>query len=374
MTSQVEDEQEELRKAGLNAEEQRKASENTILEEARKSLNEKRKKRERGRQQKQAIVDEFEEDDSDGSNDDTQEVWNTILAFIESESNDANNKNRIIGKNYLKLYEKFKILREGGSKKLQIISDFDRTISKYYLEDGKTKGESCHGVLKHCDLPNFAEQAQVLFEKYYPMEISTELSLEDRIKACEEWWGANHGLLIELGLTKTKMKRAVDLSSNEIILRGGYKEWVDFLEERDVPLLIFSAGLADVIEEFLKKLNYNNTNVKILSNKMTFDVDTDRLVGFNENLIHSFNKGLIAFKDLNNIIDLERKNIILVGDSEGDVKMAEGIDANVVFKIGYLNQNEENLLDKYMEIYDLVLLNDPDMRFVDMFTKKVCME
>ena len=73
------------------------------------------------------------------------------------------------------------------------------------------------------------------------------------------------------------------------------------------------------------------------------------------------------------IIDMERKNIILVGDSEGDVKMADGIDANVVFKIGFLNQNVEKLLDKYLEIYDIVLLNDPDMKFVDMFTKKVCM-
>ena len=163
------------------------------------------------------------------------------------------------------------------------------------------------------------------------------------------------------------------LSVGEIILRDGYKKWVDFLEEYNVPLLIFSAGIADVIEGILQNLEYKNTNVKILSNKMKFDENTNKLIGFNENLIHTFNKGLVAFEDLEKIIDMERKNIILVGDSEGDVKMADGIDANVVFKIGFLNQNVEKLLDKYLEIYDIVLLNDPDMKFVDMFTKKVCM-
>ena len=386
MTSQVEDDLQLQKEAELLAEEQRKKNENAMKDEAIKALHEKREKRQRGKQKKQDIMDEFEDDDEDDDDEDeddegddvkkdgdTESLWKEILDYIKAETDNSNNNNKIIGKDYSKIKKKFEVLREGGSKKLQIISDFDRTISRYFLLDGKTKGESCHGVLKNCELPNFAEQATKLSEKYYPMEISTELSLKEKIKACEEWWGANHSLLINLGLTREKLKRAVDLSVGEIILRDGYKKWVDFLEEYNVPLLIFSAGIADVIEGILQNLEYKNTNVKILSNKMKFDENTNKLIGFNENLIHTFNKGLVAFEDLEKIIDMERKNIILVGDSEGDVKMADGIDANVVFKIGFLNQNVEKLLDKYLEIYDIVLLNDPDMKFVDMFTKKVCM-
>ena len=36
-------------------------------------------------------------------------------------------------KNITKAYEKYKVLAQGGAQQLQIISDFDRTISKYYL-------------------------------------------------------------------------------------------------------------------------------------------------------------------------------------------------------------------------------------------------
>ena len=103
-------------------------------------------------------------------------------------------------KNITETYEKYKALAQGGAKQLQVISDFDRTISKYYLNDGKSKGNSCHGILHNCDLPNFAEEAQKLFNKYYPMEVSAELKIAGRksvAKACEEWWGKNHALLME---------------------------------------------------------------------------------------------------------------------------------------------------------------------------------
>ena len=218
----------------------------------------------------------------------------------------------------------------------------------------------------------FAEEAQKLFNKYYPMEVSAELSQGEKVKACEEWWGKNHALLMDLGLTKEKMKSGVAAGFGEIILRGGYKQWVDFLEALQVPLIIFSAGLADVIEEFLKLSSYEHKNIKILSNKMIFDEASSVLTGFDGKIIHTYNKGLIAFDNLDGIVDVGRNNILLVGDSEGDVKMADGIDTNVVFKIGYLNHNEEQLLSKYLGIYDVVIMGDPDMTFVDTVTRSIC--
>jgi hypothetical protein len=43
-----------------------------------------------------------------------------------------------------------------------------------------------------------------------------------------------------------------------------------------------------------------------------------------------------------------RKNIVLMGDSLGDLHMAEGIpNPNVILKIGFLNKNTEENLIKY---------------------------
>ncbi|KAH1230201.1 Cytosolic 5'-nucleotidase 3A [Glycine max] len=97
-----------------------------------------------------------------------------------------------------------------------------------------------------------------------------------------------HGLLVEGGLTYDSIRQSV--ANANIAFREGVCELFEFLEERDAPVLIFSAGLADIIEEVLRqKLHRSFKNVRIVSNRMVFD-DDGRLVTFKGKLIHSLNK------------------------------------------------------------------------------------
>lgn len=71
---------------------------------------------------------------------------------------------------------------------------------------------------------------------------------------------------------------------------------------------------------------------------MEFD-DSDRLVGFHRPLIHTFNKNSSVIPA--NCIDelSHRNNVILLGDSIGDVSMAEGVRrCGNLLKIGFLNE------------------------------------
>ena len=52
------------------------------------------------------------------------------------------------------------------------------------------------------------------------------------------------------------------------------------------------------------------------------------------------------------------KNIILLGDSTADISMADGLDADTVLRVGFLNDNVKTLAETYMSIYDIVLIND----------------
>lgn len=63
------------------------------------------------------------------------------------------------------------------------------------------------------------------------------------------------------------------------------------------------------------------------------------MVGFKGNLIHVFNKNEDAIHSSNYFEKLRlRTNVILMGDSIGDVKMAFGVpQPNSVLKIGFLN-------------------------------------
>ena len=57
-----------------------------------------------------------------------------------------------------------------------------------------------------------------------------------------------------------------------------------------------------------------------------------------------------------------RHNVVLIGDSLGDLRMADGVDNPAhVLKIGFLNVNLEQRMADYMDKFDIVLLDDQTM-------------
>ncbi|KER26334.1 hypothetical protein T265_14019, partial [Opisthorchis viverrini] len=90
------------------------------------------------------------------------------------------------------------------------------------------------------------------------------------------------------------------------------------------------------------------------------------LVGFTDPIIHSFNKtaASIANGDYARLSS-QRPCVLLLGDSTGDVHMADGATVDdptgisgTVLRIGFLNEAVEANLEKYKTLYDIVLVND----------------
>jgi len=67
-----------------------------------------------------------------------------------------------------------------GPQGLQVITDFDATLSRYHL-NGK-KCESSYGVIAHSPLVDkkLKEDAIELFEKYYPIETNVSMSADEK--------------------------------------------------------------------------------------------------------------------------------------------------------------------------------------------------
>jgi 5'-nucleotidase len=51
--------------------------------------------------------------------------------------------------------------------------------------------------------------------------------------------------------------------------------------------------------------------------------------------------------------------------------MVEGIKYNEIIKIGFLNNNIEENLEQYKKAYDVVILNDGSMNFVNKLLKQI---
>ena len=184
------------------------------------------------------------------------------------------------------------------------------------------------------------------------------MSKQAKIPFVIEWWSKSFDLIVETEITRENLIEIVRNSSTH--LREGCHWFFNTLERHNVPLLIFSAGLGDVIQEWIAQDCGTFKNMKIVSNFMTFSESTNKISGFKGNMIHVFNKNETALLDTEyeNLIE-NRPNVILLGDSPGDVDMTAGLkNLKNILKIGFLNDKIDENLKLYLEIYDIVILKD----------------
>ena len=258
--------------------------------------------------------------------------------------------------------QKLNKIKSEGKDSLHVISDFDKTLTKAFIKGQKTHTSIAQiregGYLSK----NYVKKSFALYDKYHPFEINHKISDSEKDKKMMEWWSRHIRLLVEQGMNR---KVVEDIIKNKrILLRKGAEDFFKKLYEKNIPLLIFSAGVGDIIEGYLESEGLLYGNVHIVSN--FFDYDKNGSVkGYKSKIIHAFNKDEFAIKGTKYFgMIKERKNVILIGDSLGDVDMAKGLEHEVILKIGFLNKDIEENRDVYERNYDVVILNDGPMDFV----------
>ncbi|KAI9321295.1 pyrimidine 5'-nucleotidase [Dichotomocladium elegans] len=143
-----------------------------------------------------------------------------------------------------------------------------------------------------------------------------------------------------------------------IKLRPGVETVLEQCHTAAIPLLVFSAGIGNIIEEVLKSKNLLYNNMHIVSNMMTFD-DKDVCVGFDEPLIHVFNKSEFQLEETAYYESIkDRPNVILIGDSLGDLQMSQGVKHELSLNIGFCNHDFNSLEPIYKEAFDIVIMQD----------------
>ncbi|XP_041828869.1 cytosolic 5'-nucleotidase 3-like [Melanotaenia boesemani] len=246
---------------------------------------------------------------------------------------------------------------KAGSNTLQVISDFDMTLTRFSF-NGK-RCPTCHNILDNSKVisDDCKQKLDELLKTYYPIEIDTSLSVEQKLPLMVDWWTKAHELLVEQKIRKDLLATAVHES--EAKLRDGYQLFFDHLHQHSIPLLIFSAGIGDILEEVIRQNGVFHPNVNVFSNYMDFD-ESGVLKAFKGELIHIYNKREGALLNTGHFQELRtRPNVLLMGDSLGDLAMADGVqNMENILKIGFLNDKIEERKQSYLDSYDIVLVED----------------
>uniref|UniRef100_A0A5K3EKH6 5'-nucleotidase n=1 Tax=Mesocestoides corti TaxID=53468 RepID=A0A5K3EKH6_MESCO len=247
-----------------------------------------------------------------------------------------------------------------GKDNLQIISDFDWTMSKF-LHNGELN-PTCHGIFEQD--PEMTTEARsklrMLRQTYVPVEFDQNIPNSSKIPFMLEWWDLSHQVIVGSNVHKDSLLTTVQ--NCNLRLRDRVPEFMSILHMHNIPMLVFSAGLGDVIEMILERYDMRYDNVKVISNFMNFDKN-GLLVCFRSPCIHTFNKSFASVAlsdDLHKNVS-KRRCVILMGDSSYDPHMAdglveEGLDSDTdeatsptILRIGFLNSKETRELRKFVQ-------------------------
>lgn len=280
------------------------------------------------------------------------------------------NKNILIS-NPTKLEDLKKSISEDRTEKLYVLADFDRTLTNSFVDGEKVP--SLISILRDGNYltSDYVQKAHDLYNKYYPIEIDPNIPIKEKKKAMNEWWTTHFDLLIKSGLDKKDIEDVV--RSKKIKFRNGFSDFINILKENNIPLIIMSScGLgSNAISMCLKQEGELYDNIHIISNLCEWD-ENGQAISFKKPIIHVMNKdetviqNFPAFEIIKN-----RKNVLLLGDSLGDIGMVEGLDYNHLIKIGFLDENVEKNLESFKANYDVLILNDSSMDYINELLREI---
>jgi HAD superfamily hydrolase (TIGR01544 family) len=248
---------------------------------------------------------------------------------------------------------KFEKIKEGGVDNLHIVADFDRTLTRSVRADGGVNTSLSTLWLFMPD--EYIRRARELFAKYRPIETDLKMPRDEKQKHMLEWiqnWQKN---CIELGFTRNTVERMV--KSKILMPRPGFKEFFRAAKEYNVPVLIFSAGLGDLIREYLMYHDSYSQNSHIISNFAKFN-EEGKCIGWNDDIVSSMNKdeSHALYTPWKSEITT-RRNVLLLGDHDADIHMVDGNKHDTVLSVGFLN-NERTHLERHKNTFDVVVIQD----------------
>jgi len=263
---------------------------------------------------------------------------------------------------------KIKEFKNSGVNKLHILTDFDRTLTK-----GITK-KATSVISKIRDSKYITNELKIemsnLYNYYHPFEIDAQLSNAEKAKYMHEWYKKTTKVLIEHGLTDELIDKIV--AESELEFRDGIDKFLETANKLNVPVIIISAGIGNLIEKYLVKNNLNFKNIQIISNFYTCDKN-GYINKFLDPVIHPMNKFELQvrnFPSTENLIS-DRTNIIQMGDHIGDFNMAEGFNYTNLLTLAFLNKGSDETFEQFKKAADIVYTTEASLTEITNILKNI---
>merc|ERR1712087_246256 len=235
-----------------------------------------------------------------------------------------------------------KMLEDSTIDQLMVITDFDATITT-------GDSEQCHDLLGASKIltKNFRKDFAPL------LDWSTNPATDG-----VQWWDRAHSIMLKHGQPPRYLLPRL-VRSATMHPRPGSLKLLQRLAALKVPVLIVSAGLSDVIEEFLRMHDALTENVTVCSNRLNYGADSAPQSVCPEPPITSFTKAT-AYRASRFFFrqHCNRRTLLVLGDSCSDVDSAQNVPYDHLISIGFLNSKPFEEAPRHAEAFDALVLGD----------------
>ena len=211
---------------------------------------------------------------------------------------------------------------------LIVIADFDLTLTC----GGSTQ---CHDVLGSSPLQPAGVRAA--FEPLLDFTTPFPPELDGN-----GWWVRANEILLAHGAPRQDALRGL-VTDAEMEPRPGAAALLGRLARDGVPVLVVSAGFADVIEEWLRLHGLASPNVRVSSNRLRWDDGTGTMRAVEPSPpVTSLNKEQTAARNAEWLAQhAARRSLLVLGDRCSDLAVAQGVDSERRVAVGLVNDQAE---------------------------------
>ena len=233
-----------------------------------------------------------------------------------------------------------------------VLIDFDRTLTKGH-------SISCWRVLYYSNLlgKDFQKKYDEIHDKTFPKDNESKeikkQAYSDRFKEYME-------LLKQNNFNNDIVRKAVQ--ATDLQLRDGAKEFLNKMYHMNVPVIIVSCSIGNVLKEYLKFNDCYYENIQVYANY--FDNRGNHICN-----VTPYNKNEIVFSEKVKDKISNRKYILLLGDIIDDISMVSEEKLNDTIAVGFLDKRTEQNLETYKSNFDIVLTDNASFDEVNQIIK-----
>ena len=204
----------------------------------------------------------------------------------------------------------------------------------------------------------FEKKLMDINNKFVLAELDNSTELEDRNESLKHQWRQKIYLFRELELNDKKIMKFMS-KQDSLRIRDGAKEFLKFTYENDIPVIIFSDGITEVILDFLDYNKCNYDNIHVVSNKLFYDSQS-----MQNDVVCSINKNeLLICDNIKNDIE-DRKFSILLASTINDINILSKEKLNDSIKIAFLDKFINENFDTFLNYFNIICTHNASLDII----------